>query len=101
MGGTSTDVSLVKGGIAEYTTKRKVCGLPSGVPMIDVHAVGAGGGSIAHIDNAGALKVGPESAGANPGPAHITKDGVSVAKEIELSDPYANIGAQMVKEVAY
>ena len=68
MGGTSTDVSLVKDGIAEYTTKRKVCGLPSGVPMIDVHAVGAGGGSIAHIDNAGALKVGPESAGANPGP---------------------------------
>lgn len=69
MGGTSTDVSLVKDGIAEYTTKRKVCGLPSGVPMIDVHAVGAGGGSIAYIDNAGALKVGPESAGANPGPA--------------------------------
>lgn len=68
MGGTSTDVSLVKDGIAEYTTKRKVCGLPSGVPMIDVHAVGAGGGSIAQIDNAGALKVGPESAGANPGP---------------------------------
>ncbi|MDO4541103.1 MAG: hydantoinase/oxoprolinase family protein [Syntrophomonadaceae bacterium] len=69
MGGTSTDVSMVRGGIAEYTTKRKVCGLPSGVPMIDVHAVGAGGGSIAYIDNAGALKVGPESAGANPGPA--------------------------------
>lgn len=69
MGGTSTDVSLVNGGIAEYTTKRKVCGLPSGVPMIDVHAVGAGGGSIARIDNAGALKVGPESAGAMPGPA--------------------------------
>ncbi len=68
MGGTSTDVSLVKDGIAEYTTKRKVCGLPSGVPMIDVHAVGAGGGSIAKIDNAGALKVGPESAGAYPGP---------------------------------
>ena len=53
MGGTSTDVSLVNRGIAEYTTKRKVCGLPSGVPMIDVHAVGAGGGSIAYIDNAG------------------------------------------------
>ena len=69
MGGTSTDVSLVKDGIAEYTTKRKVCGLPSGVPMIDVHAVGAGGGSIAHIDNAGALKVGPGERGPpNPGP---------------------------------
>lgn len=69
MGGTSTDVSMVCNGIAEYTTKRKVCGLPSGIPMIDVNAVGAGGGSIAYIDNAGALKVGPESAGANPGPA--------------------------------
>jgi N-methylhydantoinase A len=69
MGGTSTDVSLVINGVAEYTTKRKVCGLPSGVPMIDVHAVGAGGGSITRIDNAGALKVGPESAGAFPGPA--------------------------------
>lgn len=52
MGGTSTDVSLVLNGTPEYTTKRKVCGLPSGIPMIDVHAVGAGGGSIAHIDPA-------------------------------------------------
>lgn len=69
MGGTSTDVSLVINGRPEYTTKRKVCGLPSGIPMIDVHAVGAGGGSIARIDVGGALKVGPESAGANPGPA--------------------------------
>lgn len=69
MGGTSTDVSLVNNGTAEYTTKRKVCGLPSGVPMIDVHAVGAGGGSIARVDSAGALKVGPESAGSVPGPA--------------------------------
>lgn len=68
MGGTSTDVSLVLDGVPEYTTKRKVCGLPSGIPMIDVHAVGAGGGSIAHIDEGGALKVGPESAGAVPGP---------------------------------
>lgn len=69
MGGTSTDVSLVRNGIAEYTTKRKVCGLPSGIPMIDVNAVGAGGGSVSRIDVGGALKVGPESAGANPGPA--------------------------------
>ena len=75
MGGTSTDVSLVNRGIAEYTTKRKVCGLPSGVPMIDVHAVGAGGGSIAYIDNAGALKVGPKSAGATPGPACYMRGG--------------------------
>lgn len=69
MGGTSTDVSLVANGQAEYTTKRKIAGLPSGVPMIDVYAVGAGGGSIGYLDNAGALKVGPQSAGADPGPA--------------------------------
>lgn len=69
MGGTSTDVSLVTNGQAEYTTKRKIAGLPSGVPMIDVYAVGAGGGSIGYLDNAGALKVGPQSAGADPGPA--------------------------------
>lgn len=79
MGGTSTDVSLVCAGVAEYTTKRKVCGLPSGIPMIDVHAVGAGGGSIAHIDNAGALKVGPESSGATPGPACYNRGGTQPA----------------------
>ena len=77
MGGTSTDVSLVLNGTPEYTTKRKVCGLPSGIPMIDVHAVGAGGGSIAHIDPGGALKVGPESAGASPGPACYDLGGTS------------------------
>jgi N-methylhydantoinase A len=69
MGGTSTDVSLVINSTVEYTTKRKVCGLPSGVPMIDIHTIGAGGGSITCVDNAGVLKVGPESAGAIPGPA--------------------------------
>ena len=67
MGGTSTDVALVdrepKAG-----TQREVAGLAVGVPMLDIHTVGAGGGSIARFDAAGALRVGPESAGADPGP---------------------------------
>jgi N-methylhydantoinase A len=68
MGGTSTDVSLGPGEIKE-TTSANVGGYPIGVPMIDIHTVGAGGGSIARVDTGGALVVGPESAGAEPGPA--------------------------------
>lgn len=68
MGGTSTDVSLCPGEIKE-TTAANVGGYPIGVPMIDIHTVGAGGGSIARVDSGGALVVGPESAGADPGPA--------------------------------
>ena len=67
MGGTSTDVSLCPGEIKE-TTSANIGGHPIGVPMIDIHTVGAGGGSIARIDAGGALVVGPESAGAEPGP---------------------------------
>ncbi len=67
MGGTSTDVALVdhevRGG-----NQTEIAGLPVGVPMLDIHTVGAGGGSIARFDAAGALRVGPESAGADPGP---------------------------------
>ncbi len=63
MGGTSTDVALVDGGIA-VTNESVVDGMPVGVPMMDMHTVGAGGGSIARIDEGGALRVGPESAGA-------------------------------------
>ena len=68
MGGTSTDVSLCPGTIKE-TTGSSVGGYPLGVPMIDIHTVGAGGGSIARVDSGGALTVGPQSAGADPGPA--------------------------------
>ena len=68
MGGTSTDVSLCPGVIKE-TTSANVGGYPIGVPMIDIHTVGAGGGSIARVDTGDALVVGPESAGADPGPA--------------------------------
>jgi len=67
MGGTSTDVTLVDGK-ARASSQSEVAGLPLGVPMLDIHTVGAGGGSIARFDAAGALRVGPESAGAKPGP---------------------------------
>jgi N-methylhydantoinase A len=68
MGGTSTDVSLCPGRIKE-TTAATLGGHPISVPMIDIHTVGAGGGSIARVDTGGALVVGPQSAGADPGPA--------------------------------
>ena len=67
MGGTSTDVSLVDGAIAT-ASDAQVAGLPVGVPMLDIHTVGAGGGSLARFDAGGVLRVGPESAGADPGP---------------------------------
>lgn len=68
MGGTSTDVSLADGAPRE-TTEARVDGMPVRVPMLDIHTVGAGGGSIARVDAGGLLRVGPESAGADPGPA--------------------------------
>jgi N-methylhydantoinase A len=67
MGGTSTDVALVSGE-AKATNEAEVAGLPVRVPMLDIHTVGAGGGSLARFDAAGSLRVGPESAGADPGP---------------------------------
>lgn len=69
MGGTSTDVCLVQGGRPEPAAGRSVAGLPVRLPALDVHTIGAGGGSIASIDAGGALVVGPRSAGAVPGPA--------------------------------
>ncbi len=67
MGGTSTDVSLVQGAITT-ANDAQVAGLPVSVPMLDIHTVGAGGGSLARFDAGGVLRVGPESAGADPGP---------------------------------
>lgn len=69
MGGTSTDVSLVLDGAVQTTTETVVAGVPIKLPMVDVHTVSAGGGSIAWIDAGGALRAGPRSAGALPGPA--------------------------------
>jgi len=75
MGGTSTDVCLIAGGRAGRSEGRDVAGLPIHVPMVDVHTVGAGGGSIAWRDRGGALRVGPRSAGATPGPACYGRGG--------------------------
>ena len=69
MGGTSTDVALCDREGMRLTNESIVAGVPVAVPMMDIHTVGAGGGSIAHVDEGGALRVGPESAGADPGPA--------------------------------
>ena len=76
MGGTSTDVCLISGGAAERSTERAIAGFPVRLPSIDVHTIGAGGGSIAWVDAGGALRVGPESAGAVPGPACYGSGGI-------------------------
>ena len=68
MGGTSTDVSLIKG-LPGLTTEAAIGGCPIHLPILDIHTIGAGGGSIAYVDSGGSLRVGPQSAGAFPGPA--------------------------------
>jgi N-methylhydantoinase A len=68
MGGTSTDVSLIDG-TPHLTNEAEISGCPIRVPILDIHTIGAGGGSIAYVDLGGALRVGPQSAGADPGPA--------------------------------
>lgn len=77
MGGTSTDVALLDGAIS-LTNEGKVGGYPVAVPMVDMHTIGAGGGSIASVDAAGLLCVGPESAGASPGPVCYGRGGEKV-----------------------
>ncbi|HEU4491170.1 MAG TPA: hydantoinase/oxoprolinase family protein [Jiangellales bacterium] len=69
MGGTSTDVAPVVDGAVQTTTESVVAGVPLKLPMVDVHTVSAGGGSVAWVDEGGVLRVGPHSAGADPGPA--------------------------------
>ena len=75
MGGTSCDVCVVEGGRVRETTAREVGGRPLALPMVDIHTVGAGGGSIGWRDPGGALRVGPRSAGADPGPACYGRGG--------------------------
>jgi N-methylhydantoinase A len=75
MGGTSCDVCVVEGGRVRETAGREVGGRPLTLPMVDIHTVGAGGGSIGWIDPGGALRVGPRSAGAEPGPAAYGRGG--------------------------
>lgn len=87
IGGTSTDVALVDGGVIE-TTSGSVGGYPSKLPMIDIHTVGAGGGSIGWFDTGGALRVGPASVGANPGPAAYGRGGT----EATVTDAHVVLG---------
>jgi N-methylhydantoinase A len=75
VGGTSTDVSMIKDGKPVFTSNRLVADYPIKMPMVDIHVIGAGGGSVAWIDDAGALKVGPHSAGALPGPVAYGRGG--------------------------
>jgi N-methylhydantoinase A/oxoprolinase/acetone carboxylase beta subunit len=77
MGGTSTDVCLVQGGVPEPAPGRVVGGFPVRLPALDIHTIGAGGGSIARLDPGGALRVGPQSAGADPGPACYGRGGTA------------------------
>ena len=77
-GGTSTDVAVVVGGEPELTTEGSVGAFPAKIPMVDVVTVGAGGGSVARVSPEGALKVGPQSAGADPGPLCYGKGGTAV-----------------------
>jgi N-methylhydantoinase A len=92
MGGTSTDVALLEGAI-EITNEGSVGPYPVGLPMVDMHTIGAGGGSIAFIDTGGVLKVGPESAGASPGPACYGKGG-TVATVTDANVVLGRISAQ-------
>ncbi len=87
MGGTSTDVALLRGQ-PERTREGMVDGLPLRMPMLDIFTIGAGGGSIARFDRGGALAVGPESAGANPGPACYGRGG----QLFTVTDAHALLG---------
>jgi len=84
MGGTSTDVCLLPGGRAARVAEREVGGLPIRLPSVDVHTVGAGGGSLVRRDTGGALRVGPESAGADPGPACYGRGGGPTVTDANL-----------------
>jgi N-methylhydantoinase A len=84
MGGTSTDVCLLPGGRAVRVSEREIGGLPVRLPSVDVHTVGAGGGSLVRRDAGGALRVGPESAGADPGPACYGRGGGPTVTDANL-----------------
>jgi N-methylhydantoinase A len=100
MGGTSTDVAPIIAGEAQTTTETVVAGVPIKLPMVDVHTVSAGGGSVAWADAGGALRVGPHSAGAEPGPAGYGKGGEQPAvTDANLFLGYLAHGARLGGEV--
>jgi N-methylhydantoinase A len=84
MGGTSTDVCLLPGGHAARVAEREVGGFPIRLPTVDIHTVGAGGGSLVRRDAGGAIRVGPESAGAHPGPACYGHGGPATVTDANL-----------------
>ena len=79
VGGTSTDISMIVDGNIESSKDKNISGYPVRIPSIDISTIGAGGGSIAWVDNGGILKVGPQSAGAEPGPACYARGGTEAA----------------------
>lgn len=79
VGGTSTDISMIVDGVIESSKDKNISGYPVRIPSIDISTIGAGGGSIAWVDSGGILKVGPQSAGAEPGPACYNRGGVEAA----------------------
>lgn len=100
MGGTSSDVAPIVDGRAERTTEGAIGGVPIKLPMVDVHTVGAGGGSIAWIDDGGALRAGPQSAGANPGPACYGRGGTEpTVSDANLVLGYLTEGASLGGEI--
>jgi N-methylhydantoinase A len=103
MGGTSLDISLVEDGRVELSAESRLAGYPVRVPQVDVHTIGAGGGSIARVA-LGALKVGPESAGADPGPACYRRGGTlctstDAAVTLGYIDPNYFVGGEMSLDV--
>lgn len=101
MGGTSCDVSLIAGGRVAVTGGREVGGRSLALPMVDVHTVGAGGGSIAWVDEGGALRVGPRSAGADPGPACYGRGGSEpTVTDADLLLGYLDSGSPLAGDVA-
>ena len=88
IGGTSTDIALIRDGIPDETLSSEIAGLPLKLPSVDVHTIGAGGGSIAWLDSGGGLRVGPHSAGAEPGPISYQRGGI----ELTVTDAHAVLG---------
>ncbi|WP_241245611.1 hydantoinase/oxoprolinase family protein, partial [Candidatus Protofrankia datiscae] len=100
MGGTSTDVAPVIGGRVQTTAEAVLAGIPVTLPTVDVHSVSAGGGSVAWVDSGGALRAGPRSAGADPGPACYGRGGVEpTVTDADLVLGYLVDGASLGGEV--
>ena len=100
MGGTSCDVAVIDHGIVRQSSEREIAGRPLQLPMVDVHTVGAGGGSIAWADAGGALRVGPRSAGAVPGPVAYGRGGTEpTVTDANLLLGYLSPGAALAGDV--